>query len=55
MLFTHVILFKLPNFRFLNSIVDPDLIFFMTEDQIVRFDVGTAMNIKITIFLTMTV
>jgi hypothetical protein len=37
----HVILFKLPNFRFLNSIVDPDLIFFMSEDQIVRSEVCT--------------
>jgi len=46
MLFTHA---HLPNFRFrfLNSTVDPDLIFFMTEDQIVRFEVGTEINIKI--------
>jgi len=39
----------------MNSVVDPDLIFFMTENQIVRFEVGTAMNIKITVFLTVTV
>lgn len=54
MLFTHVILFKLSNFWFLNSIVDPYLIFFMTEGQIVRFEVGAAMSIKTTLFLTMT-
>jgi hypothetical protein len=55
MLFTHVILFKLLNYRLLNSIVDPDLIIFITEDQIVRFEVDRAMSIKITVFLTMTV
>jgi hypothetical protein len=55
MLFTHGILFKLPIYRLLNSAVDPYLIIFITEDQIVRFEVDRAMSIKISVFLTMTV
>ena len=31
------------------------LYFFIPEHQIMRFEVGTAMNIKITVFLTMAV
>jgi hypothetical protein len=55
MLFTHVILFKLPNYRLLNSTVDPHLIIFIIENHIVRFEVERAMSITITVFLTMTV